>query len=385
MCQFFWRLSLVLIVTCSFAVHSRTAVAGDNDSDLDWDPERTHVFVVGLLQWQDTNMWPSFPAAMKDRRDKQLVDYFHEAGVPKGQVKYLCDAEATKHRIEQEFVKLLGETDKGDLLIFYFAGHGWRDTETNQTYFANYDAGAKTSSSWDVRGIFATIEKHFGGNRALLLADCCHSGALYDQARKHRDSKIAYAVLTSSYAHNTSTGNWTFSDSLLAGLRGEPVVDLNGDEVIELDELARYTELELAFIEGQKSMFLANDHFPRGAVLADVEGEIEPRVGLRVEVKYEGKWYKAKVIDVDGDQVEVHYTNFDDSFDEWVGPDRVRPYAPAQYAEGDKVETCSDSDGQWYPGTVRKAWYGLHLIRYDGYDETSDEWLGPKSIRLRQE
>jgi hypothetical protein len=192
-------------------------------------------------------------------------------------------------------------------------------------------------------------------------------------------------VLTSSYAHNTSTGNWSFSDSLLAGFRGEPVVDLNGDEVIELDELARYTELELAFIEGQKSMFIAADRFPRAAVLADVEGEIEPRVGLRVEVKYEGKWYKAKVLDVDGDQVEVHYTNFDDSFDEWVGPDRVRPYAPAQYAEGDKVETCSDADGQWYPGTVHKAWYGLHLIRYDGYDESSDEWLGPKSIRLRSE
>jgi hypothetical protein len=372
----------VLIVALAV---SQRAFAGDDDDELDWDPEKTHVFVVGLLQWQDPDMWASFPAAMKDRRDKQIYDFYREAGVPKEQIKYLCDAEATKARIEKEFVKLLDETDKGDLLVFYFAGHGWRDPETSETYLANYDAGAKASSAWNVRSVFKTIEAHFSGNRALLLADCCHSGALYDLARKHRDSKIAYAVLTSSYSHNTSTGNWTFSDSVLAGLRGEPVVDLNGDEVIELDELARYTELELAFIEGQKSMFMAAERFPRAAVLAEVDGEAKPRVGLRIEVKYEGKWYKAKTIDVDGDQVEVHYTNFDDSWDEWVGPDRVRPYAPAQYAEGDKVETRSDSDNQWYPGSVRKAWYGLHLIRYDGYDESSDEWLGPKSIRLRSE
>ena len=118
MSRLFRRLSFVCFVICLLVAHARNATARDDDSELDWNPEKTHVFVVGLLQWQDTSMWPSFPAAMKDRRDKQLVDFFHEAGVPKGQIKYLCDAEATKHRIEQVFVKLLDETDKGDLLIF---------------------------------------------------------------------------------------------------------------------------------------------------------------------------------------------------------------------------------------------------------------------------
>ena len=165
-------------------------------------------------------------------------------------------------------------------------------------------------------------------------------------------------MLTSSYSHNSSTGNWTFSDSVLAGLRGEAVVDLNGDEIIELDEVARYTELELAFIEGQKSMFIAAANFPRTAKLAGVEDEVEPRVGQRVEVNYEGKWYKAKVVEADGDQVQVHYVNFDDSWDEWVGPERVRPYQPAQFAEGDQVDVRWD-DGKWYPARVLKSWYGL--------------------------
>ncbi|HEY2840155.1 MAG TPA: caspase family protein, partial [Pirellulales bacterium] len=178
MSRWVFRLCLILAVGCSTVGVSRPAFAADDDDALDWEPETTHVFAVGLLQWKDPNMWSSFPAAMKHRRDKQLVDYFRAAGVPKDQIIYLCDAEATKRRIEQEFVKLLDETDDGDLLIFYFCGHGWRDPKTSFTYFANYDAGAKVSSAWDVRTIFSTIEKHFEGDRALLLADCCHSGAL---------------------------------------------------------------------------------------------------------------------------------------------------------------------------------------------------------------
>ena len=369
-----WLAAVTFAITCRSDLQAAPKV--------DWNPAKTWVFCVGLLEWQHADLWSSFPECQKDRRDEQLVKYFRDAHVPDNHITYLQDAEATRSRIEKEFVELLDNTDEGDLLVFYFCGHGYRDSETGQTWFANYDAGQKDSSNWNVRSIFSAIEEHFGGNRVLLLADCCHSGALYDQSRKHNDSDIAYAVLTSSYSHNSSTGNWTFSDSVLAGLRGEALVDLNGDEIIELDEVARYTELELAFIEGQKSMFTAADEFPRKAKLVAVEDAVEPRVGQRVEVNYEGKWYRAKVIQADGDQLQVHYVSFDDSSDEWVGLDRIRPYQPAQFAEGDKVEVRWD-DRKWYPARVLKAWYGLHLVRYDGDDASADEWVGPTAIRLR--
>ena len=354
------------------------------EEEVDWDPEKTWVFVVGLLEWQHADLWSPFPSCQKDRRDEQLVEYFRDAGVPDEQITYLKDKKATKARIETKFKTLLDETDEGDLLVFYFCGHGYRDADTGETWFANYDAGNDNASNWNIRSIFSTIEKRFSGNRALLLADCCHSGALYDEARKRRDSDVAYAVLTSSYSHNSSTGNWTFSDSLLAGLRGESLVDLDGDNVVELNEIARYSELELAFIEGQKSMFYTADRFPRRSRIVAVTDSETDRVGERVQVLSEGKWYKAKTIDAEGDQVEVHYVNFNDSWDEWVGPERVRPYQPAQFAEGDKVEV-QWSDEHWYPARVLRGWYGLHRVRYDGFDETSDEWVGPGSIRLRSE
>jgi hypothetical protein len=374
-------LALLLTVACHV---SAPAVA----QQLDWDPDRTWFFCVGLLEWQYSDIWSSFPDCQPDRRDEQLVKYFQAAGVPDEQITYLQDAEATKSRIQQQFVELLDSTGDGDLLIFYFCGHGYRNVDTETTWFANFDAGEKDESAWSVPSIFDTIEAHFSGDRALMLADCCHSGAMFDEARQRGDDQIAYAVLTSSYSHNLSTGNWTFSDSLLAGLRGEPTVDLNDDDVIALDELARYTELEMAFIEGQKSMFTAAATFPRRAQLAVVDDsadeEADPRVGQRIEAWDQNKWYRAKVIDADGDQLQVHYVGFDDKWDAWVGPDRVRPYRPGQFAEGDKVDVCW-SDDKWYPARVLKAWYGIHLVRYDDEDASSDEWVGPKSIRLRTE
>jgi caspase domain-containing protein/histone methyltransferase-like protein/agenet domain-containing protein len=354
---------------------------------LDWDPDHTWVFAVGILEWEHPEIYASFPAAMKNRRDAQLVKYFQDAGVPKKHIVYLQDADATKERIQHDFNKLLDRTGEGDLLVFYFAGHGTRDTDSGETWFANYDAGNSNSSAWNVRSIFKSIDNHFSGNRVFLLADCCHSGALYEECRRRNrddgDAELAYAALTSSYSHNTSTGTWTYSDSLLAGLRGEGQVDLNHDGVIELNEVAEYTDLELAFLEGQKSMFFAAPAFPRAAKLAEVEGESTPRIGQRVEVEADGRWFRAKIIDVDDNQVQVHFAGYDDSTDEWVGPARLRPYQPAQFAAGDKVEVQWSEDQKWYAATILKAWYGLHLVRYDEYDSSVDEWVGPGAIRLR--
>jgi hypothetical protein len=159
-------------------------------------------------------------------------------------------------------------------------------------------------------------------------------------------------------------------------------VDLNHDGIIELNEVAQYTDLELAFLEGQKSMFFAAPAFPRTAKLAAVEHELTPHIGQRLEVEYEGRWYRAKIIDVDGDHTQVHYAGYDDSWNEWVGSTRLRPYQPAQFAEGDKVEVEWSDDKKWYPATVLKAWYGLHLVHYDGYASSTDEWVGPGAIRL---
>jgi len=80
----------------------------------------------------------------------------------------------------------------------------------------------------------------------------------------------------------------------------------------------------------------------------------------------------------------VHYIGYDNSTDEWLAPNYIRAYQPAQFAVGTKVDAYAGDDSGWYPATVVQAWYGLHLIHYDKYDSTWDEWVGPSAIRARK-
>jgi hypothetical protein len=94
----------------------------------------------------------------------------------------------------------------------------------------------------------------------LLLADCCYSGGLIDEL-KRRKTKLSYACVTSAYSHNTSTGEWTFTQSLYQGLQGDTKVDKDGDRIVSLSDFSKYAELEMALIEEQKSMFYTTNNF----------------------------------------------------------------------------------------------------------------------------
>jgi hypothetical protein len=44
----------------------------------------------------------------------------------------------------------------------------------------------------------------------------------------------------------------------------------------------------------------------------------------QAEVEWHGTWWAAEVVKTNGDRYYIHYTGWDKSWDEWVGPDRIR-------------------------------------------------------------
>lgn len=346
---------------------------------MDWQPESTIIFAVGILEWEDSDFLEPFPDAVPNRYDEQIVNFFLEAGVPEERVVFLKDSEATLENIENSFDELLENSNEDDLLIFYFSGHGGWDGEEEEHYFYNYDAQADdVDTHWSVSSIFDKIEESFNGSYALLMADSCHSGGLIIEAKDRTDSEISFACVSSAYTHNSSTGAWTFSESLFKGLTGNPEVDLDGDGEISLYDFSRYAELEMAFIEEQKSMFVTTGDFDAQMVLARVEEEAEFESLRRMEVEWEGDWYKAKVYGDGEGNLWVYYID-DGSEEEEVDRDRVRAYEPEMFEIGDEIEALSEDE--WKPATVKKAWYGLHWVTYDDLSDDYDEWLGSEYVR----
>jgi len=365
---------IVLLATIVWGMSISVAAA-----DMGWNPSRTWVFAIGILQWKHPDIYDSFPDAMPNRADRRLIDALKATGIPDEHIVFLVDEKATLAAIRREYRAQLDRIQKGDLLIFYFAGHGARDRKTRDTYFATYDAGDDYSSHWPVKEIFDTLESRFHGDQAILMADCCHSGAMYDETMERRED-LSCACLTSSYSHNTSTGNWTFTESLLRGFQGSPLVDADADGDVEIREVALYAEQNMAFLEQQKAMFATSEDFDPDLVVADTHGKPKAGLGRYVDVEWEQTWYPAQIIAIRGEESLVHYVDFEASWDEWVGPERIRNPRIKKMPRGSRVKVWWSKDENWYPGTVLASRFGMHKVHYDGYSHEWDEWVPSSSV-----
>jgi len=108
--------------------------------------------------------------------------------------------------------------------------------------------------------------------------------------------------------------------------------------------------------------------------------------GDKAQVLWKGKWYPATVKQAKGDQCFIHYDGYNNSWDEWVGPDRIRiagqpAAAVSGINTGDAVQV--KWKGKWYDAHVVKMSGNKYFIHYDGYSNSWDEWVGPNRIRAK--
>jgi hypothetical protein len=121
-------------------------------------------------------------------------------------------------------------------------------------------------------------------------------------------------------------------------------------------------------------------------------------VNDRVEVLYQGKWYKATVLKVDGERYFVHWDGYSASYDSWAKKDEVRPMGSGasstsgtnsnassaassnnKYKSGDKVVYLAEG----FPtGTVSGYKNGMCLVEFtdprhiaQGKQGIEDKWL----------
>lgn len=348
-------------------------------AELGWQPARTWLFVVGVLEWKDSESFGSFP--QKERRDAEMVALFKEKGVPAAQIVYLQDRQATQSRIDAAFAAHLQRMKPGDLLVLYYAGHGYQSEKGKDVYLAPYDAGSGGVKGWAVKAIPRTIEKFAPAAQVLWLIDCCQSGSAVLEV-KQRSNGPSYACVTSSLASQSSTGHWTFTEAFLDALRGTAYVDLNRDGRVTIAEFALHVEQDMTLAEEQQSAFTTTGSFDPQMVLATAPPLAHPRVGERVQVKSEGEWYTARVVEVKGEEFKVHYIGYGADEDVWVKAAMMKPITPKQYPVGTNVDVLWKK--VWYPAKVLEVKGGVHFIHYDDYGDEWDEWVSSKRIRPRK-
>lgn len=347
-----------------------------------WQPARTWVFMVGVLEFQDSDAYPAF--APEGRLDTRLLEILKRRGVPEDRVVYLQDGQATLSRIRRELSALLARTKPGDTLLLDYFGHGARG-EDGQGYFIASDTRGKdlATTGWPMASVVETVRGEFQGDLVLMTADSCFSGSLARAVEAlPPGGGPAIAALASSLSSEVSTVRWTFTESLLDAFAGRGYADLDGDGSIRLGELATYTKRELAFTDHQFSVFSHTGDLSPSLVLAPARRKKHPAIGKRLEAEEEGVWYRVKVVRVGPEgKWKVHYIGWDRRFDEWLSPDspRLREPAPVTFPVGATVEVKWKDE--WFAAQVLRQELGLHYIHYLGDGDEWDEWVAPERIR----
>jgi len=310
----FWLLAL-LLGWLGWGAQAQQAADG-------FVPAKTWVFVVGVLEWQRSDVYPNFPKT--NRRDTRLAVAYQSLGVPSEHVYLLLDRSATRQAIHNNLMEILGKSAPGDTLILYYAGHGYRQESDSTFWMVPYD-GYDVDTLWGLSGLERDIRSQFKGSRVLLSADCCHSGCMWSLTEGQ--STVSYFALTSSTAKLSSTGNWTFTDCVLDALAGEPRCDLDGDGSITLGEMAQAVERDMQFAEGQKAGGAGSTGFPPDTRWVKASRPLRPGEGEYVRVFADGAYWKARVVERGSLGVKVHWMGLAQDYpDDWVSPSRVLPW-----------------------------------------------------------
>lgn len=274
------------------------------------NPQKTRLFAIGILSFSNNISWST-----RNRRDTQLVSLFEKRGLPNSNIDYIGDRDGTLANIKYRFSKFLDQTQNGDFLIHYYTGHG------GVGLFETTD-GDNYNHTW----IAKQIASKFKGKQVLLLGDCCNSGSLQDVV-KNATGSVEYACLSSSSRRESGNGNWTFSQAVLDGLRGEPYVDLDHDGNITIAEIAAHVKHDIRYYEDNHSIYRKTPNFDDKIVVARTNSssnkEPEP-----VEVLYKGEWWIAKLMERGSGQAKIRWIQLGyDAPDQdiWVNLNTIRP------------------------------------------------------------
>jgi hypothetical protein len=338
--------------------------------------QKSWVFIVGVLEFEDKENLASFDK--RGRVDAQIVKHFESIGVPKNQILYIKDKQAYTDNLKGTFNEFIKKAQKDDNLFFYYSGHGYRNSKS-KICLASY-----SGDDWTVNDIVRDVNQNFKGNTVFFTADCCLSGGLSEEAQKYKTKN--FISLNSVVPSDLSTGNWTFSKALLYALQGKNYADLNNNSKIELSELVQYLDEEMAMVEEQKTFSYIPKNTKDMIITSNVPKKKHPRIGERVYIDYDGENYLGFITSVNSEnQFNIRYYSYTNNETDWVEMKDMKPYTCSQnFSNNTKVKVYSTIDEKWLPAEVKKKFYCLHYIHYEGYGTQWDEWVPTDRIKARK-
>lgn len=341
-------------------------------------PGRTRVIVIGVLEWSDSGLSSFSP---ENRKDRELAAVFARHGVASSRIDLLLDQKASLASIRSVVRASLSRITPDETLVFYYAGHGLK-ADDGRVYFANYDIDSShpERTGFSVNELTDLLRSGFKGRSVWLLGDFCYSGAMAETARSLAAKGKSAVALTSAEASNVSSGNWTYTQTLIDALNGDPWLDLDKNQSITLGETVTAVREAMRFRESQRWGYVNFGAAESGII------ERAKNVKLRDGFAYPGRngrrwalsrWddliVPVKIVGEKPGFVLAEIYSYSRKEERIVRVDDISSIPVQTIPVGTKLRVLWG--GKKWDAKVLKSEDGMHYITYPGWPSYWDEWI----------
>lgn len=129
--------------------------------------------IVAIENYHDTKSITPVKFAINDA--EKFLQSLIDLGCDPDKFEYLYNNTATKTSILQKLKDVTRDAEKGDTIIFYYAGHGFYHNGKNKLSTVDTFLKSLDTSTIDLLKILSTFEES-KSNKIIGFLDCCHSG-----------------------------------------------------------------------------------------------------------------------------------------------------------------------------------------------------------------
>ncbi len=210
--------------------------------------KRRLALLIGNAAFQHQNTFSPLRTPVNDAKDfADILRIYGDFEI----LNTLIDANAAS--IVAAIDDLFGVAERGDLVLLYYSGHGYRG-RTGNYYLAAKDSHANRMRSTSIPAfLIHDIMKSSRSRHKAIILDCCFSGAFIKGRKKTGAEHLqltdlkgeAEAILTSSstiqYSFEEGGRNSLFTQYLIQGIE-TGAADFSRDGKITIEELFHYAE-----------------------------------------------------------------------------------------------------------------------------------------------
>lgn len=299
----FLLLCLIFLITASFSFGQERGAARANSSEENLG--KTRALIIGVSDYPNLEKEMQLDYAHKDALlFKDLLLSMPEF-VNEEDISILLNDEATNYNtIISKFVQILTDSEEGDLVILFFAGHGdiqnvlGKDdgflllNQIDLPKITDYHANTEALPISSIKDYTSRVTSS-KGVKVMLVFDACHSGKLVSS---EENSKIVLSALSQEMQNTFNIvsaqqdelsyedskwggGHGVFTWFLVNGAKG--LADQNKDGSVTLMELRNYVQNNVLNETGDKQLPLINGNdrekifLVEDLLMAEAEAELE--------------------------------------------------------------------------------------------------------------